>query len=155
MYTIPFVVVVTWEFNQWELVLGPATQNVKTRSPKDKLPGKAIDLGPLSPAHHFHLMPQFVVNKDDDQNFVSPFWCVPQAGEGVEPNMSRVVATHKISVQLKASDTPEHMDITLPLLKNHRKLKVGEVLSQGIPVETDARGAESEPASPSEQRIRW
>ena len=156
VYNNPFAVVATRAFNPWELVLAPATQNVRTRSPEDKLPDKAIDLGPLvsSPVQHFHLMPQFAVNKADGQNFVSLFWCVPQVGECGEPNMSRVMATHSISVQLKASDTPENMEIKLPMLKNHRKIQIGDLLCQGDPKVKAARKAGSDPASPAAKRAR-
>ena len=66
--------------------------------------------------------------------------------------MSRVMATHNINVQLKASDTPVDLEITLPLLKNHRKIKIGDVLCQGDPIVKAARKAESDPASPTAKR---
>ena len=151
VFTNPHAVVATKDFDQWELVLAPATQNVRTRLPQDKLPEKAIDLGPLmhSPVTHFHLMPQFVVNKSEGQNFVCLFWCVPQASEGQEPNMTQIWAHHTINVVLKTGDTPENLHVHLPLLKNHRKIKVGEVLCQGVPKPKPARSVGSPSGSPA------
>ena len=58
VYQNPWAVVAKKDFDLGELVLVPATQNVKARLPTDKLPDKAIDLGALTDTMHFHLMPQ-------------------------------------------------------------------------------------------------
>ena len=148
VYQNPWAVVAKKDFDQNELVLVPATQNVKARLPTDKLPDKAIDLGALMDTMHFHLMPQLTMGKAQGQNFVAPFWCVPQAAEDVNPNMSHSLQQHKINVVFKTGDTPENLYVTLPTLTNHRKIKAGECLVQGTPRRALRRAA-SDAASAS------
>ena len=79
----PFAVRAKKDFKPLELKLAPATQLVKARTPEQKAPDKAVDLGELGGIGVcFHLVPQFVINKPDGQNFLNPFWCVPTAPEG-------------------------------------------------------------------------
>eukprot|EP00959_Pyramimonas_sp_CCMP1952_P423215 8865141-Pyramimonas_sp.AAC.1 len=144
VYHNPYAVVAKRDFKAGEITLVPATQFIKTRLPDQKAPDRAIDLGELVrvPRTLFHLMPQFAAGKGENQNFVSPFWCVPFANQVWQPNLTTVWMTHKINLHLKTGDDADEMEVKLPMLKNHRKVKEGEMLYQGVPVPHETPSSE-------------
>ena len=61
--------------------------------------------------------------------------------KGAEPNLKKMMVTSTVHVTLRVGDTPEHIDLALPVLKNDSPVKAGDLLYQCAPSSKASRPA--------------